>query len=122
MKRRCYIISIALIVIVIVSLVVYFGYSSTSTESPASTPPILYTPSISPQIINASQGSTQLVNLTLTSICSTKIAIPIENLTINGYTIGISDNVNESSPWSTSVQESVFNYSFSLNQPNSATI
>jgi len=116
MKRRCYIISIALIVIVTVGLVVYFGYSSTSTESPASTPPILYTPSISPQIINASQGSTQLVNLTLTSICSTKIAIPIENLTINGYTTGISDNVNESSPWSTSVQESVFNYSFSLNQ------
>ena len=116
MKRRYYIISIALIVIVIVGLVVYFGYSSTGTESPASTPPILYTPSISPQIINASQGSAQQVNLTLTSICSTEIAIPIENLTINGYTIGISDNVNESSPWSTSVQESVFNYSFSLNQ------
>jgi hypothetical protein len=116
MKRRNYIISIALIVIVMVGLVVYFGYSSIGTESPASTPPLLYTPSVSPQIINASQGSTQQVNLTLTSICSTKIEIPIEALTINGYTIGISDNVNASSPWSTSVQEDVFNYSFSLNQ------
>ena len=96
MKRRNYIISIALIVIVMVGLVVYFGYSSIGTESPASTPPLLYTPSVSPQIINASQGSTQQVNLTLTSICSTKIEIPIEALTINGYTIGISDNVNAS--------------------------
>ena len=116
MKRRYYVSSIALILIVIVGLVVYFGYSSTGTESPANTPPILYTPSISPQIINASQGSTQQVNLTLTSICSTKIAIPIENLTINGYTTGISYNVNASSPWSTYGQENVFNYSFNLNQ------
>ncbi len=116
MKRRYYyIISIILIVIVLVSLVVYFDYSSAS-KTPASTPPLLYTPSISPQIINASQGSTQQVNLTLTSLCSTKIAIPLENLTINGYTIGISYNVNASSPWGTSVQERVFNYSFSLNQ------
>ncbi len=116
MKRRYqYIISTILIVIVIVGLVVYFDYNQTS-KTPASTPPLLYTSSFSPQIINASQGTIQQVNLTITSLCSTKIAIPIENLTINGYTIGISYNVNASSPWSTSVQERVFNYSFSLNQ------
>ncbi len=115
MKRRYYIISIFLIVIVSVSLVVYFDYSSAS-KTPASTPPLLYTSSISPQIINATQGTIQQVNLTLTSLCSTKIAIPIENLTINGYTIGTRYNVNESQPWSTSAQERVFNYSFSLNQ------
>jgi hypothetical protein len=116
MKRRSYyIISITLILIVIVGLVVYFDYNS-SSKTPASTPPLLYTPSISPQIINASQGSTQQVNLTLTSICSAEIVIPIENLTINGYTTATSYNVNASSPWSISVQERVFNYSFSLNQ------
>ena len=117
MNRRYYmVISVILIAIVIVGLVVYSGYSSNRTKLPASTPLLLYISSISPQIINASQGTTQQVNLTFTSMCSTEIAIPIENLTINGYTIGISYNVNASSSWSTSVQETVFNYSFSLNQ------
>ena len=117
MNRRYYmVISVILIAIVIVGLVVYSGYSSNITKLPASTPLLLYISRISPQIINASQGTTQQVNLTFTSMCSTEIAIPIENLTINGYTIGISYNVNASSSWSTSVQETVFNYSFSLNQ------
>ena len=95
MNRRYYmVISVILIAIVIVGLVVYSGYSSNRTKLPASTPLLLYISRISPQIINASQGTTQQVNLTFTSMCSTEIAIPIENLTINGYTIGISYNVN----------------------------
>jgi hypothetical protein len=107
------IVSIILIVIVIAGLVVYFDNSSAS-KTPESTPPLLYLASISN--INASQDTTQQLNLTLTSICSTEIEIPIENLTINGYTSATSYNGNVSSPWSTSLQETVLNYSFSLSQ------
>ncbi len=113
MKRRYYHIISILIAIVIVGLVVYFGYSSAS-KTPVSTPPILCTSSISD--INASQGSAQQVNLNLTSICSSELAIPIENLTIVGYTSAISNGFNGGSPWNASAREAVFNYSFSLSQ------
>jgi hypothetical protein len=109
------IISIILIVIVIVGLVVYFDYSSIRNKSPAGTPPLLYSNNF-PQPINASQGTTQQVNLTLTSYQSPEIAIPIENIMIAGYTSAIYYGFNGTSPWSTSAQETVFNYSFSLSQ------
>ena len=119
MNHRYYlIISVILIGVVIVGLVAYLDYSSTRTKSapPAGTPPILYFSSVSPQNINASLGTTQQVNLTLTSYCSSEIAIPIENLTINGYTSTIGHGYSWSSPWNASVQETVFNYTFSLSQ------
>jgi len=121
MNRRHYmIISIILVVIVILGFVVYYDYVSTRTKSTieplAGTPPTLYFSSVSPQNITASQGTTLLVNLTLTSYCSSEIAVPIKDFTINGYTGTTDYNYNGSSPWTTSVQETVFNYSFSFSQ------
>jgi hypothetical protein len=91
-RRYSVIISIILIVIVIVGLVIYFDYSSIRTKSasepPAGAPPLLYSNNF-PQPINASQGTTQQVNLTFTSYQSPEIAIPIENIMIAGYTSAI---------------------------------
>ena len=124
MKRRYYyyVISIILIGVVIVGLV-YFDYSSTRTKSaskpPTSTPQLpLYFASVSPQNINASQGTTQQVNLNLTSYCPSEIAITNESLTINGYTNTTTGNGNiwSSISWNASAQETVFNYSFSLGE------
>lgn len=119
-RRDCVIISFILIGIVIVGLVAYFDYISNSavvnTPSPGILPPI-YNINL-PENINASQDTTQKVNLTFTSTkqLSSEIAIHIENLTIVSYTSAISYAVNLSLPWSASAQETVFNYSFSLTQ------
>ena len=123
MKRTYYhIISIILAVVVVVGLV-YLGYAI--RIQPVSTPITLYSHSISSEntglildVINASQGTTQQVNLTLSSMSSAQIAIPIENLKLTAYnsTIDYGDNWDTSS-WNTSiVQQSVFNYSFSVSQ------
>ena len=117
MNHRYYVVvSVILFVIVIVGLVVYFDYRLT----PISTPPLLYTSNISAQnnsnIENATQGTTQQLNLILTSICSTEIAILIESFMIVGYTSAISNGFNGGSPWNASAQEAVFNYSFSLSK------
>jgi len=71
-----------------------------------------------PQNINASQGTTQQVNLTLTSRCPTEIVVPFENLTIYSYYSDVDYNFygNYSGDWRASAQETVFNYSFSLSQ------
>jgi len=96
-----------------------------SGNHPASTPMLLYSYNISIQnigvaedVINASLGSTQHLNLTLTSMSSMQILIPAENLKLTAFnsTIDYSNNWDTSS-WNTSVtQESVFNYSLSLSQ------
>jgi len=62
---------------------------STTPGLPHSTPILLYSETTYPEKINASQGTTQQLNLTLKSMCSSEIAIPIENLTIEGYTSAI---------------------------------
>ena len=117
------------IIAIILAIVIIAGVSGTvayhslfmpaSTEKPippTPTPPLLYNEANFPQYMNASQGTTQQLNLTLTSMCSSEIAIPIENLTINGYTSIINYDFAGGSPWNTSVQQTVFNYSFSLSQ------
>ncbi len=122
MKRRYYhLISIILVVAVIAALYFFYTYG----DHPASTPIILYTSIISSEnsasindVLNASQGTNQEVNLTLSSITSAKIEIPIENLKLTAYNSTIDYGNNwDTNNWNTSlVQESVFNYSFSLSQ------
>jgi hypothetical protein len=88
MKRRYHLISIILVVAVVVGL--YLGYAN--RIQPASTPILQYTYSISAQnagnltgVMNASQDSTQQVNLTFTSMISAQIAILIENPRLTAY-------------------------------------
>lgn len=69
-------------------------------------------------VINASQGTTLKMNLTLTSITSLQIAIPLENLKLTAYNSTIDYTNNwDSTGWNTSIiQERVLNYSFGLSQ------
>lgn len=121
MRRRYQLISIFLMAAVIAGL--YLVYANRA--HPLSTPIRLYDYSFSQQntgissdVLNASQGATQYVNITFNSMSSSTIAIPIENLTLRGYNITIGTNNWDTSIWNNSVsQESVFNYSFSLSQP-----
>ena len=117
--------------VVVTSVYLYYN----SNNRPASTPAVMYTSNISPTIslqttggisnvINVSQGATQQINLTLTSLYSSQIvAIPIENLRLLAYNSAIDYKNWDTSNWNTSiVQEKVFTYSFSLSeltlQPN----
>ncbi len=84
----------------------------------------MYTYIISPQnkgaltgVMNVSQGATQQVNLTLSSMSTAQIVVPIENLTLLAYNNTVATNNWDTSNWNTSlVEQDVFNYSFSLNQ------
>ena len=124
MKRRYYPIIAIILVTVVVAGVVYLGYSS--RIQPFSTPKTLYNygfsspdGSVISDVMNVSQGETQQLNLTLTSMNnSPEISIPIENITLTAYNSTVDYNGNwDTSGWNTSIiQESVFNYSFSLNQ------
>jgi hypothetical protein len=115
MKRgQYYIISIILVAAIALSLV-YLEHAG--TFQPKSTPMLLYTSSISDQdtgvisySLNASQGTTLKVNLTLSSLTSATIAVPMQSLTLTAY------NSNSGIGNTTLIQQSVFNYSFSLNQ------
>jgi hypothetical protein len=122
MKRRYYHI-ISIIAIVVVVCILYAGYAS--RVQTASTPPLLYSYAVSTpnagqisnvegdEYINVTQGSTQQINITFTSLTSLQIAIPIENLTITTYT-----DINGYSFWASAAQPQVINYSFSQNQIN----
>jgi hypothetical protein len=94
------------------------------------TPPIIYSSSLvginipeSNGILNTSQGETIQVNLTLTSMTSEQITVPVEDLLMTYYnaTIDYSRWVNAFNNYSL-LQAEAFNYSFSLNrltlQPN----
>ncbi len=79
--------------------------------------PVMYFFTISPQNINVSQGNAQQITLTFKSVTSSELEVPIENLTVVGYTSDLNYNFNgNSSGWSTSAQDAVFTYSFSLSQ------
>ena len=119
MNHRYYVlISTILIVIVTIGLVLFIDFTASKPgeKNFVATPLPLYSPSITPYF-NASQDTTQQVNLTLTSTCPSEIAIPVENLAVVGYTSKVSQNFNgSSSDWNTTLQETVFNYSFSLSK------
>jgi hypothetical protein len=113
-RRQYYLISVILVVVVVVGLV-YLDYAG--TFQPKSTPPNLYTSTTSDQdsgvtayVMNVSQGAILRVNLTLSSLSSTEIAVPIESLTLTAY------NSNSDTGNASLAQQSVFNYSFSVNQ------
>jgi hypothetical protein len=111
--------------------IIYLGYSS--QIHPASTPIRLYNYTIysdtgvATSTLNASQGLTQQLNLTLTAMTfSPSIAVPIDSIKLTSY----NSTINYGNNWDTRnwnkplVQSSVFNYSFSLNtltlQPNTS--
>ena len=106
-----------MILMVVVIAGLYLVYANRT--QPVSTPKKLYTYTVSQQnpdtltgAMNVSQGETQQVNLALSSMDSAEIAVPIESLTLIAY-----NNTVALNNWNTSlVQQSVFNYSFSLNQ------
>jgi hypothetical protein len=119
MNRRHY---VSILIILIIVFVIFFEIYS-HTFVPASTPKLLYDSKFYPaEIVNTTQGATLKVNFTLTSMCSAKIAVPIElkllgyDSTIEGYdtlpTFGFGGGFDF---WNTSlVQERVFNYSMSF--------
>ena len=121
MRRRYQLILIILMFAMIAGL--YLVYAN--RNQPLSTPVRLYDYSFSQQyagiwsdVLNASQGTAQQVNLTFTSMSSSTIAIPIENLTFKSFNSTNYSNNYDNRDWNTSVApESVFNYSFSLSQP-----
>jgi len=119
MKRRYYhIITIIAIAAIIGIYVVYVR-----TVQTAYTPPLLYSYSLSSpttgqistleynEYVNVTQGSTQQVNVTFTSLASVQIEIPIENLTITSFT----DSLGYSF-WASEAQPNTINYSFSQSQ------
>lgn len=132
MRRILSAVSFILAVTVVVGIL-YLGYWSQTTFGPKSTPMLLYNSTIysdtgvASDVLNASQGSTQQLNLTLTGYgFSPSIAVPVGNIMITAYNSTIDYGGNwATGNWSNSVvQASVFNYSFSLNtltlQPNTS--
>ena len=121
MKRRYY--HIITIIAIAAIIGIYVGYAT--RVQMASTPPLLYSYSLSSpsagqisnlegnEYVNVTQGSTQQINITFTSLASLQIEIPIENLTITSYT----DSYNYSF-WASSAQPNIINYSFSQTQIN----
>ena len=112
--------------------IIYLGYSSFQIH-PASTPIHLYNYTIysntgvATSTLNATQGLTQQLNLTLTAMPSSlAIAVPIDSIKLTSYNSPIDYGSNwDTRNWNKSlVQESIFNYSFSLNtlnlQPNTS--
>jgi hypothetical protein len=66
--------------------------------------------------LNVSQGTTQMLNYTLASMCSSQFSVSIENLTLTYYDSFYND-WNNVTDWNPSVpQQSVFNYSLSQSQ------
>jgi hypothetical protein len=132
------VVSIIVIVAVIFGII-YVIYSSQfhPTGTPINTPIILYdhtvyVDNIATYTLNASQGLTQQLNLTLTAYeSSPPIAVPIGNINLIAYnnTIDYSNNW-DTRVWNKSlVQSSVFNYSIGLktltlqpNMPNSTLV
>ena len=122
-------VTVAVVVIAVLVGTIYLGYSSQT--HPVSTPILLYNymvysnTGVFTSTLNASQGLTQQLNLTLTAMnFSPSIAVPIDNIKLTAYNSTINYGGNwDTSGWNNSVvQSSVFNYSFSLTaltlQPN----
>ena len=118
--KRIYYHLVAAVLIGAVILGAYFAYSNQA--HPADTPPLLYKYSVSQAnssstsyqgstYFNATQGATEQINVTFTSLTSTPILIPVENLTITSYT-----NEYNYSFWSDEAQPNVISYSLSLTQ------
>ncbi len=144
MNRRSFVIlSVALIITAIlssVSFVLVYAYtadratqdmlSAMSTKPLEGVPPSLYVCSYMPvgqhctgSIVNATQGTTQQLNLTLYSMYTRQITVPLENLTLIAYNSTLDIKTWNTNAWNTSVvQETVFSYSFGQNelilQPN----
>ena len=127
MRKVVSVVSIILAVAVIFGII-YVAFSS--QINPAYTPIVLYNhtvyvDNIATDTLNASQGLTQQLNLTLTAYeFSPSIAVPIDNIKLIAYNSTIDySNSWDTSNWNNSlVQSSVFNYSIGLNtltlQPN----
>ena len=136
---------IGVVVAMAVIMAVLFGLKSKHEIDVVPTPPLLYDFDISPQhiegikgTINTTQGATVHINLTLTSECKAKMAIPIEPLRLTGYyknvtsrwvtsfpwgeiTPGenLTEKYGDSPPWEIPeipIQEEIFSYSLSLNE------
>lgn len=119
MKRMYYHLISAVLIAVVISGA-YLAFSNSA--HPADTPPLLYKYSVSQAnsnstlfrgsvYFNATQGATEQINITFTSLASTPISIPIENLTITSYT-----DEEGYSFWATEAQPNVINYSLTLSQ------
>jgi len=66
--------------------------------------------------LNITQGSTQQINYTLTSMCSSQFTVPVENLTLISYD-SFYNNWNNVTDWNPSIpQDTVFNYIISQSQ------
>lgn len=109
----------AVLGVAIVLALAYFYYSSHQT--PYGTPPILFfsnVSSLNTKDLNVSQGTILRLNLTFTSLSNKQLTIPIENLKLIAYSETIDYTNWDTSNWNTSIlQERVFNYTFSFNQP-----
>jgi hypothetical protein len=111
--------------------IIYLGFSS--QIHPASTPIHLYNytvysdTGVATNTLNASQGLTQQLNLTITPMpASPPIVVPIDSIKLTSYNSTIDYGGNwDTSNWNKSlIQEAIFNYSFNLNtltlQPNTS--
>ena len=131
MKRMIRVaIFVVFLIVVSTSAVILFGLRFGSPG----TPPTLYEYTISPQNVQFSYvlqgitlqttpGAELQINFTFMSTAPQKIMIPIENLALTAY--NNNDNSADYSQswdtrtWNTSlVQDRVFNYSFSLEEPS----
>jgi len=120
MSRKYLIVSVVLAALVIISsiLVVYI-----SNRPVIATSESLYVAYYDPVgqnsssgALNVTQGSTQQINYTLASMCSSQITIPIENLTLTSYD-SFYNNWNNVTDWNPSIpQDTIFNYAISQSQ------
>ena len=112
----------AILIVTIVVILFYTNFSSNPNKfTPASTPPLQYTCSFSPSggvIANASRGSTQQINVTLTSMTGQQILVPVEDLKMTYYspTVDLNNWIDTSNDSYPALQAEAFNYSFSLSQ------
>ena len=135
--NRRYVIASIIFIVTVVAASTYIAYALNMTPTSIPSPTTIITPSptapapspisdpalpldwtISPQgIINASQGTTQEINITFTSILDDQqTMVPIENLTLTYY-----DSQIDYNNWGTNnslnfPQDKYFTYSFSQTQ------
>lgn len=121
MKKKISIASAVLIVTIVVILLSASLSSNPHKVTPIGTPPLQYICSFSPSggvIANATQGSTQQINITLKSTTGQQITVPIEDLKMTYYspTVDLNNWINTDNDTYPALQAKAFNYSFSLYQ------
>jgi hypothetical protein len=120
MNRKYLIVSIVLAAVIIISSmsIVYI-----SNRTAVATPESLYFAGYAPVgrnswggALNVTQGSTQQINYTLTSMCPSQFTVPFENLTLTSYD-SFYNNWNNVTDWNPSIpQDTIFNYTVSQSQ------